>query len=315
MMSAILRHVLESQAAMPFDSLAAFRVAAKAAAAPFEHTVDRAIAAGCAADRVGYAFGGGYQAALVCLVPSLASASGACLAATEKGGAHPGAIETRLVQSASGAWTLSGRKSWVTLADPESMLLVVASLGLGSSGKNRLRVVRLPASRRGVKVHVKTTTPSFAVEIAHAEVELDGVVVEGGEILEGDGYDRYLKPFRTLEDIHVLAAILGYVTVTARAFDWPDGIVDQLAAHLVTLRALGAEEPSRAEVHIALAGTFAAARETLERALPFWQRAGADVAARWARDRLLLDVAEGARKKRLEAAWRTVRAEHVDDGG
>ncbi len=297
-----LTHLLLASPVRPaqYATLADFR--AGALALPFEGSVDRAAAAGFMADRLGYAFAGGYHAALRRLVPSLRVDEAVCLCATEAGGGHPRAIETHLAQSPAGGWTLTGTKTWSTLADPGATLLVVASLGAGSSGKNRLKVVRVPASRAGVTIRVRPPAP-FAPEIPHAEVDLAAVAIEGAEILEGDGYDRYLKPFRTVEDIHVLAAALGYLVGVARTYEWPREIVDGLVADIVALRALGAEDASRAEVHVALAGTLATIRRRLADAAPEWEKVDPEERARWERDRVLLNVADGARTKRREAAW------------
>ncbi len=55
--------------------------------ADFETTVDRALAGGSAADRLGYAFASGYTEALRALVPGLTGVAALC--ATEEGGNQP----------------------------------------------------------------------------------------------------------------------------------------------------------------------------------------------------------------------------------
>ena len=181
-------------------------------------TLDRAALAGFAADRLGFAFVGGYGAALAQLVPSIAPR--ACLAATERGGAHPRAILTTLSEpdAATGARLLDGEKTWITLGTLATELLVVARLGgprEAREGKGSLRVVRLPAARAGITLREGVATP-FAPEVPHAEARFEGVSVAPEELLEGDGYDEYLKPFRTIEDVHVLGATLGYLVRVAR---------------------------------------------------------------------------------------------------
>jgi hypothetical protein len=68
--------------------------AATERASAWPHSIDRAIAGGVRADRLGFAFAGGYAAALAALVPGLTGIAALC--ATEEGGAHPRAIHTRL---------------------------------------------------------------------------------------------------------------------------------------------------------------------------------------------------------------------------
>src|SRR5262245_6416593 len=59
-------------------------------------TAERAAAGGFASDRLGFAFATGYQAALVALCPELPADHVSGLCATEEGGNHPRAIQTRL---------------------------------------------------------------------------------------------------------------------------------------------------------------------------------------------------------------------------
>src|SRR5262245_25603109 len=99
------------------------------------------------------------------------------------------------------------------MASAAQSLLVVASTG-NVDGKNRLRVVRVPANAAGVRI--EPAVAPFVPEIAHARVTLDGVRVSAGDLLPGDGYDDYLKPFRTIEDLHVHGALLGYLIGVAR---------------------------------------------------------------------------------------------------
>jgi hypothetical protein len=57
-------------------------------------SVDRALAGGFEADRLGYAFASGYQAACRAAFPTLADGQPRALCATESGGVHPRAIAT-----------------------------------------------------------------------------------------------------------------------------------------------------------------------------------------------------------------------------
>ncbi len=178
----------------------------KALQARFEDPVDRAAVGGVIADRLGYAFAAGYGAALQRLVPSLGDRRG-CLAATESGGGHPRAIQTKLAGG-----RLVGTKTFATMAPAADELFVVASVG-ERDGKNELRVVRVPRGRAGLTIEPRPPWP-VAPEIPHAIVTFD-TAVEEGDVLPGDGYDRYLKPFRTIEDVHVMAATVGTCSASA----------------------------------------------------------------------------------------------------
>jgi acyl-CoA dehydrogenase len=266
------------------------------------HGVEQAALAGLVADGLGWAFAGGYEAALARLDPlGMTGAVLGALCATEDGGGHPRAMRTALAPR-EGGYTLTGDKSFVTLGDAADVLLVVASVG-AAAGRNRLRVARVPARREGVRVHGAPPLP-FVPEIVHAKATFDGVAVADSELLPGDGYDDALKPFRTIEDIHVMAAALGWAIGVARASDWPRAWIDEALALIVALRAASDAPPLAPETHVVLAGTQALARRALE-AAP-WSRSDADVRSRWERDRRLLEVASSVRAARLETAWRAL---------
>jgi len=261
-------------------------------------SVDRAAAGGFLADRLGYAFLAGYRAALTRLDASLSRAS---LCATESGGAHPRAMKTRLEGAA-----LTGEKTFATLASVADTLLVVASSGTRADGRNQLQIARIPAARAGVTIRDREPM-AFAPEIPHARVTLEAVRVEPGEVLEGDGYDAVLKPFRTLEDMHVAAAWLGHVARLARAEGEPLVLLDRALATLCALRDLERRSPLDPAGHVALAGALVeAAAIAGSCTLP---RADDETRSRWQRDLPLLAVAGSARDLRRDAAHGAFRAE------
>jgi acyl-CoA dehydrogenase len=270
----------------------------------FELPVDRAIAGGFVADRLGYAFASGYREALVSLVPSLAGEGVLGLAATEEGGVKPSAIRAQLVPASDGSFVLNGSKRWATLAPRADLLLIVACAGT-DQGRNRLVVVRVPARRAGIVVRALPPTP-FAPEIPHAEIDLIDVSIAASEILEGDGWDAYLKPFRTIEDIHVHAALLGHLVAVSRRRSFPRELVEELLAAITALRALALDDPSSPAIHLALAGMIEAAGRTIARMEPHWSHATDEERVRWERDRALLSVAGKARESRRDVAWQRV---------
>ena len=268
--------------------------------------VDRAIAGGAAADRLGYAFTAGYAAALQALVPGLGPSTLASLAATEEEGVHPRAIRTELLRR-EGGWRLSGRKRFVTLAGSE--LLVLARQGEKPDGRADLVLVRLDRGRPGIRVSPLPALP-FVPEIPHAEIAFEEVPVNPAEVMPGDGWEKWVKPFRTVEDIHVHAATLGYLLSLGARYGWERALRERLAATLVALRALAAADPSSAGVHVALAGALAGSKQVLDELEPAWASVPAAVRERWERDRPLLHVAEKARAAREERAWQRIAEHH-----
>ena len=285
----------------------------RALASGFDRTFDRAVAGGFDADRVAFAFGAGYEAAWARLVPAADPSRLRVFCVTEEKGGHPKAIATRLTETSPGAFVLDGKKRWTTFGPLADELLVVATQGTDGRGRNRLRVARVDARREGVEVRPMPPTP-FAPELPHAEVSFHSVALVDRELLEGDGYEQYVKPFRTVEDVHVLGAIVGHVAGLTRSWTGPEAqsfFEDALGA-ISALGALAPLDPLAPATHLALAGALRAVRNLLDRVEETWAACGSDSdAARsallaWNRDRPLTNVAEGARELRRVAAWRAI---------
>jgi acyl-CoA dehydrogenase len=300
-MDALLRFVLDPARVPPAtDELGAWWDATAASRAAWTEPFDRAFAGGACADRLGFAFAGGYAEALRALVPDLPPGSITALCATEEGGAHPRAIRTRLAAAGPGRHALSGHKKWATVASSASSLLVVASTG-EEGGRNHLRVVRVRADAPGVRLQPRAA--AFVPEIPHAEVELDGVIATDADILPGDGYDAYLKPFRTIEDIHVHAALAGYLIGVARRRGFSRELLERLLVLAVATRSLAGADPSAETTHAVLAGVLDLAQRLVAEIEPAWSAAPDAEWSRWQRDRPLLRVAGSARAARRERAW------------
>lgn len=291
-----------STARTPISSLDGWWEGHRASTGTFAAPIDRAIVGGFMADRLGYAFASGYREALVALLPSLAHDGVTILSATEAGGVKPSAIKTSLEERDDHQLVLRGEKKWATLATRADHLLVAAARGTDERGRTRLVMVRVPTTRAGVSLRAMPP-PSFTPEIPHAEVSLVDVEVDPSEVLPGDGWDAYLKPFRTVEDTFVHAALVGYAIGAARRASLPRGIVEEAFSLVALTRALAAADPRDAGTHVALAGAIDAAKRFVARLDDAWTSAG-DERDRWLRDRPLLSVASSARALRAEAAWR-----------
>jgi acyl-CoA dehydrogenase len=286
----------------------------------FTGQMERALWGGFHADRLGYAFVAGYSAALARLLEHVARLhpttggrpfterplpAKLSLCATETGGGHPRAIATRLDKQ-GGALVLNGEKTFATLATMADELLVVASRGLEADGKNRLRLVRVNPTAPGVTVTPRAETP-FTPEIPHAIVRFADVVIENEDVLPGDGYEQWLKPFRTIEDTHVMASTIGYLQGAARAHGFSRDVMAELVSTSLALIDVGARDPDAPLTHIVLAGVLGGARRLMGSLDGEWEKAtangGADERERWHRDRPILQIADGVRGKRTEAAW------------
>lgn len=316
----VLETVLESPPEGPrLERLADWRLHYGQLVAHAPDTFARAVLGGVRADRLGWAFATAYRSALERLVPGLSPGAMASLAVTETGGNVPKALTTRLHRRGEGH-TLEGDKSWVTLcgdddaqsgsAGASDVVLVVARVEDSDAARPSLKLVRVAAGAPGVTITARPAAP-FVPEIPHARLALRDVSIDADAVYEGDAWERYVKPFRTLEDTHVLGAVLGHVVREIRrrgASEAPQGqrTIEGALAALGALGAVDALAPERPHTHVALGGALTLAHEVLERFDAMLQGASDEAAQRWARDRVLVSVAAGARAARLEKAWQAL---------
>lgn len=272
-----------------------------ACAAPDLSPWEAAVRGGALADRLGHAFAAGYEAALAALIPSRDHTRPTALCATEAGGAHPRAIATAITHGA-----LSGEKAFVTLGAHAQDLYVLAKVGEGERPK--LALVRVDRDAEGVVVTELPPLP-FVPEVPHARVRFEGVA--RFELLPGDGWDDYVRPFRTVEDVHVHAALLAWLAATGVRHGWPREAIERACALLLSTRELSGRDPSSPATHIALAGAIELTRALVDDLEPAWASAPSAERERWSRDRPLLEVASKARAARLERAWQRL-ADHSD---
>ncbi|QCY14190.1 acyl-CoA dehydrogenase family protein [Pseudomonas sp. MPC6] len=239
----------------------------------------------------GLAFLVGYQAALRMLWPSAPPSLGA-LCATEQRSLRVADMQTRL-----GGLRVSGRKDFVTAGDAADWLLVAArSEDLGQAPRLSLAVVY--PDEPGVRLE-KLPAIALMPDISHSRLMLDGASCE---LLAGDGWEAYVKPFRTLEDIYVLSAMTAWLYGVGHDSDWPQSLQLRLLALLAGCAEASRQAPNNLAGHVLLGGLFAqfdGLKTEMDQALtdgpPHW-------AAMWQRDRAVMDLAAVARGKRLAKA-------------
>ncbi|MFI8647144.1 acyl-CoA dehydrogenase [Pseudomonas iridis] len=254
---------------------------------PFE----LAVAGGRRMATPGLAFLVGYQAALRMLWPSAPLSLGA-LCATEQRSLRPADMHTRLTDL-----RLSGAKDFVTAGDAAYWLLIAArSEEAGATPRLSLAVVY--PGEPGVTVEKLPALPLMP-DISHGRLHLDGALCE---LLAGDGWDAYVKPFRTLEDVYVLSAMTAWLYGVGQDSDWPQTLQLRLLALLAGCAEMSRQPPNNPAGHVLLGGLFAqfdALNTELNQALsegdPQW-------AQMWQRDQAVMQLAANARAKRLAKA-------------
>ena len=255
---------------------------------PFE----LAVAGGRRMATPGLAFLVGYQAALRMLWPSAPPSLGA-LCATEQRSLRPADMQTRLTDL-----RLNGRKDFVTAGDAADWLLVAArSEEPGETPRLSLAVVY--PGEPGVRVEKLPALPLMP-DISHGRLHLDGALCE---LLAGDGWDAYVKPFRSLEDVYVLSAMTAWLYGVGQDSGWSQPLLLRLLALLAGCAEASRQPPNNPAGHVLLGGLFAqfdALKGEIDQALaegsPEW-------AQMWQRDQGVMQLAAGARAKRLAKAW------------
>jgi hypothetical protein len=278
----------------------------RAIAAGHSDPIHQAIVGGFVADRVGWAFASGYQAALRALFPDAPIDRICALCVTETDGNSPKAIKSSLKRNGEG-WILNGSKRWTTLGPEGGLFFIAARDEAASAQRPAIRLVRVSSGSPGLKIENMPAT-KFVPEVPHARLQFENLKVSETEILPGDGYTEYVKPFRTVEDIHVQAALLSYLMREGQRLSWPQHWLERLSALLAALGKLSDMPASEAETHIALAGALAIGAGLIGETEEFWRACADDpAAARWQRDRELLKVAGSAREQRTRRAWENLR--------
>ncbi|ATB64517.1 acyl-CoA dehydrogenase [Pseudomonas mosselii] len=258
------------------------------AVAPFE----LAVLGGRAMATPGLAFLLGYQAALRVLWPSAPASLGA-LCATERRSVRPADMHTRL-----DGLRLSGSKDFVTAGlDAEWLLVAARHEGPGEAPRLQLAVV-FPGEP-GVSLEALPTLPLMP-EVGHGRLLLKEAACE---LLAGDGWDAYVKPFRSLEDLYVLAALVAWLYGVAQECAWPQGLRLRLIGLLAGCAEGSRQCPDSVACHLLLGGLFAqfqGLRGEIDQALAAGPGHWAQL---WQRDQGLLALAGVARDKRLAKAW------------
>ncbi|MEG0859012.1 MAG: acyl-CoA dehydrogenase [Pseudomonas sp.] len=240
----------------------------------------------------GLAFLVGYQAALRVLWPSAPASLGA-LCASERRSVRPADMQVRLDDL-----RLTGSKDFVT-AGLEADWLLVAARSEAAEQSPQLSLAVVYPGEPGVQLEPLPALPLMP-EVGHARLHLDQALCER---LAGDGWDAYVKPFRTLEDLYVLSALCAWLYGIGQDNSWPQGLQLRLIGLLG-----GCAEGSRqcadsTACHLLLGGLFAqfaALKDEINQAL---SNTPGEAGTLWQRDQGLLEIASAARAKRLAKAW------------
>ena len=259
-------------------------------------TTELAILGGRLAATPGLAFLAGYQAALRALLPQAPLGLGAfCM--TEQRSSKAQDIHTQLCNG-----QITGQKDFVIAGHAAQWLIVLARQEAFTTD-TQLTAVLLATDQPNVTLHTGPAL-NMLTDIPHCAVQFNQA---SGQALPGDGWQDYSKPFRTLEDAHVLAAMCAWLYGQSLLDHWPQPLQLQLIAVLAALKET-LQQPSReASSHLLLAAAlaqFAGLQAPINQALQ--QCSSRATTQVWQRDKAVLDIASSARTRRLEVARKSL---------
>ncbi len=260
-----------------------------------------ALFGGFFANSVGQAFANGYEVAIQRLLQEDTSEHVAAFCVTENKSAHPGAMSTCLSEQKDGSYRLSGKKDFVTLALDAKYLFVAAVVGKKHDGRSDLKLVRVAVSAPGVDVCSLPELP-FVPDVSHGAVVLSEVSVQPQDILDGDGYKAYVKPFRWVEDINVFTSLSAYLLKVSLEGGWPVRSVTEMVSMLMAMINLQTKPVDDPIAHIVMADQYERLTCWLTRYENEWARVPVLIREGWQRDRHLMKIANTARASRFNNA-------------
>lgn len=276
--------------------------------------IDRAIIAGFFSDRLAYAFLSGYENALQKHFKVLPEQSLAAFCVSEKDGSRPRAMKTFLTRDKNTKdYVLNGQKSFVTCAEEAECLIIAAVLSENentkgqdterpSSEKPRIKLAIIKANTPGLSVTGSPDLP-FIPEIKKGSLTLNNVKVNPQNILPGDGYSAYIKPFSCIEGVYILAASAAHLFRLACLFKWPNALREQILSILFSAKQLEQGDMCSPAAEIIISGVKAQLKVITETSKPLWAAMPEQHQQRLRRDCGMFFMSDKAHLVRLERAW------------
>ena len=185
------------------------------------------------------------------------------------------------------------------------MRYVAASVGRDGD-RNDLRMVALPADRAGITLDL-TPYKDYGPEMRIADVAFDNVAVRAHEVLAGDAYLNFIKPFRLIEDVYNTAGVQIGLFRLGLEHDWSEERLETLIGLVTQAAAVSNTDMSSPASILLLTAYLRASGEFWVDTWESWSDAPAEVTKAWTPARGLLDVAARARETRRQSAWTSLR--------
>ncbi len=264
-----------------------------------------AVSAAMQADRLAWAFFSGYQGAIQSAFPGHASVGHAGAFCVNESHRKISEITTTLTAN-DGGLTLSGSKAWVLAEFQELDLFVLAKKAGGpEAGPGSMSVVHLSIDSPGVS-HGDVRPQPMVPEIPHSSIEFNAVRLEPEQVIDGDGYADFAKPFRLREDLFVTSCALAYLLGEAKSGKWPTAWIQRCISVMSMMHQCTELDPKEVKTHILVAGALSFSGEVIRESEELWTLHQTDERNRWHRDKPILELGKDARRQRAMTSWATV---------
>ncbi len=262
--------------------------------------IEKAILGGFSCQQFSFAFMAGYQAALEYMFPTVAPNELKALCVSEEKGGHPKAIQTTLIDN-----HLNGLKTYITAGSDVEHLLILCKTDKIVNNRPQLKMVHIPKGAENTEL--MNFELSFMKEVKHGKLAMTNTPIIASQVLEGDGFSDYAKPFRTLEDICVGAAYQSMLFRQAIDHQWAENLRDQLLFNLFTFTNLLPLPLLDQNTHILLAAldnNFESILPNIESTIE--ATSSATFKTDWAMNKKLIGLGNKTKAARLEKARRLV---------
>ncbi len=256
-----------------------------------------AFALGLRCSNLSQAFALAYRCALQTLVPTLDKSSWAAMCVTEAQGNHPKQLQAYLDETQK----VFGHKSFVTMAGLAKQLIVIVKQG-EQDGRPCLKAMKISTDDPHVDVSVMPAMKMLQ-EVPHGQVHFNGAA---GELLHGDGHELYSKPFRTLEDAHILVACSAMLLGQALRNQLDSAVVQKALSVVAVVKDLMPQDyPWQ---HLQLAEGFSLFSQLCELFDQELSSCSPAFSQQWQADKALFSIAGKARAARTEKAVRALKS-------
>jgi len=267
----------------------------------YDDSLVRAFVAGAHFRQVSFAFASAYQSALENMF-DLDRDAIAALCHNEKGVKKPREMQTWVYEQ-NGQLMLDSYKSFAS-GGTDAKTIFVSAVDQRPDANGDIVLVKLNNEDNRLGLEPLPPLP-FVPELAHAKLKQTGIRIQREDILVGDAFSTYVKPFRTEEDLHILAALCGQRLSIALELDQTQ-LAEQYIASAHAILFMQKSDRSAPSTHLTLSGikqqltrTFEQQDKLLEDQLPSFAKT-------WKRDSALLSLAESAQKVRTQKAWQSL---------